>query len=80
LLTHHLSSAAPPDGAVVLGSRGFVARARIVRSARANPITHRYFDITALPRAFPTFAPTSLETGLAWTFGAAPLPRPVRAC
>ena len=33
-------------------------------SARANPITHRHFDTTALLRAFPGFSFTSLEDGL----------------
>ncbi len=32
---------------------------------REVPITHRYFDITALCRAFPTFVFTPLEEGLA---------------
>jgi UDP-glucose 4-epimerase len=32
---------------------------------RANPITHRYYDTTALVKAFPQFAPTALEAGIA---------------
>ena len=37
----------------------------IIGAARQTSITHRYFDITALRKAFPTFALTSLEDGLA---------------
>lgn len=32
---------------------------------RSGPITHRHFDITALAKSFPTFAPVALEDGLA---------------
>ncbi len=34
-------------------------------SARANPITHRHFDIIGLIKAFPAFHPTALREGLA---------------
>jgi nucleoside-diphosphate-sugar epimerase len=37
----------------------------IVTTLRQNPITHRHFDITTLRTAFPTFAFTPLEKGLA---------------
>lgn len=37
----------------------------IVTTPRQNPITHRHFDITTLRTAFPTFAFTTLEKGLA---------------
>jgi len=37
----------------------------IVGAVRQTPITHRHFDVTALRKAFPTFAFTSLEDGLA---------------
>lgn len=33
-------------------------------SARANPITHRHFDIAAIHKAFPDFEPTPLKSGL----------------
>jgi len=35
------------------------------RLRRGGPITHRHFDITALARAFPTFASTPLRVGIA---------------
>ncbi|HEY0322902.1 MAG TPA: NAD(P)-dependent oxidoreductase [Pyrinomonadaceae bacterium] len=34
-------------------------------SPRANPITHRHFDIAATLKAFPSFSYTSLQNGLA---------------
>jgi len=37
----------------------------IIGAARQTPITHRHFDVIALQKAFPTFAFTSLEDGLA---------------
>jgi len=37
----------------------------IVTAPRQNPITHRHFDISALRGAFPAFAFTRLEDGLA---------------
>lgn len=37
----------------------------IVPSPRANPITHRHFDITATARSFPGFRFTALAEGLA---------------
>ena len=36
----------------------------IVPSTRANPVTHRHFDITALIAAFPDFRFTSPEDGV----------------
>jgi nucleoside-diphosphate-sugar epimerase len=41
---------------------------KIEGSPRANPVTHRHFDISALQRAFPEFRLTSLEDGLRDTF------------
>jgi nucleoside-diphosphate-sugar epimerase len=43
----------------------FDAPVDIVATPRQNPITHRRFDIGALRRAFPAFAFTSLDDGLA---------------
>jgi len=37
----------------------------VVLTERQNPITYRKYDVTALHTAFPNFAFTSLETGLA---------------
>ena len=37
----------------------------ITGTPRQTPITHRHFDVTALRRAFPTFAFTTLDDGLA---------------
>ncbi len=37
---------------------------------RSGPVTHRHYDIAALIRAFPGFAPMSLDDGLAETGGA----------
>jgi nucleoside-diphosphate-sugar epimerase len=42
-------------------------------SPRANPITHRHFDITALLKAFPGFSFTPLEVGLTQALGSAVL-------
>lgn len=38
--------------------------AKIEGSPRANPVTHRHFDITSIYRGFPNFRPTKLEKGL----------------
>lgn len=38
---------------------------QVVPSPRANPITHRHFDISATIAAFPSFAYTALADGLA---------------
>jgi len=46
----------------------------IVTTPRALPVTHRSFDITACRKAFPTFAFTPLETGLAVAHRAASAP------
>jgi nucleoside-diphosphate-sugar epimerase len=40
---------------------------QIAPSPRANPVTHRHFDITATIQAFPEFAFTPLEVALAET-------------
>lgn len=37
----------------------------IIGTSRQNPITHRHFDVTAIHKAFPTFAFTPLDKGLA---------------
>ena len=34
-------------------------------SPRANPVTHRHFDVTSIHKAFPDFVLTSLDDGLA---------------
>jgi UDP-glucose 4-epimerase len=39
-------------------------------SKRANPVTHRHFDITGLVKSFPDMKFTSLEQGLAKTYTA----------
>jgi UDP-glucose 4-epimerase len=41
---------------------------RIVFLPRSGPITHRHFDVTGRIKAFPSFAPTSLEDGLRESF------------
>ena len=45
----------------------FPTPVEIVATPRTMPVTHRSFDITACRKAFPTFAFTPLETGLAAT-------------
>jgi UDP-glucose 4-epimerase len=40
-------------------------RVEIEGSPRANPVTHRHFDINAIHKAFPQFGFTSLNKGLA---------------
>ena len=52
------------DLARLVGAQ-FDTMPRIVESARANPITHRHYDITCLIKAFPRFRFTSLEEGIA---------------
>lgn len=37
---------------------------KIEGSPRANPVTHRHFNITSIYRAFPDFRPTDLDDGL----------------
>ncbi len=37
----------------------------VVHTPRANPVTHRHYDITNLRKAFPTFRFTPLDQGLA---------------
>jgi nucleoside-diphosphate-sugar epimerase len=44
---------------------GFPGKVEIAATPRQNPVTHRAFDIAALLRAFPGFAFTKLEQGLA---------------
>ena len=46
----------------------FGGKLHIEPTPRANPVTHRHFDITRLLEAFPDFRFTPLETGLAETF------------
>lgn len=41
---------------------------RIEGSPRANPVTHRHFDVSMLHRAFPELRLTSLEDGLSNSF------------
>ena len=41
---------------------------KIEGSPRANPVTHRHFDTTAIHKAFPEFEITRLEDGISETF------------
>jgi len=45
----------------------FQGKVRIETTPRANPVTHRHYDIAALLETFPDFRFTPLETGLAET-------------
>ena len=45
----------------------FDAPVDIVSTPRQNPVTHRFFDVAALRQAFPAFAFTPLDEGLAKT-------------
>jgi nucleoside-diphosphate-sugar epimerase len=48
--------------------QGLVGDDVVIRtSVRANPITHKHFDIAALVRSFPAFRPASLDAGLRLT-------------
>ena len=42
----------------------FDGSVEVIHSERANPVTHRQFDIAALNKAFPSFNFTSLQDGL----------------
>ena len=56
-----------------LAARVAAAVARAVRvecQPRSGPVTHRHFDITALACSFPSFRPTTLETGIAQSIDA----------
>ncbi len=46
----------------------FEGKLRIETSPRANPVTYRHYDVTALLKAFPDFYFTPLERGLEETF------------
>ena len=46
-------------------TRQFAAPVEIVETPRANPVTHRYYDATALLKAFPGFRFVGLEEGIA---------------
>jgi nucleoside-diphosphate-sugar epimerase len=48
-----------------LAAAQFGRSIEIVETARANPITHRHYDITNLIRAFPDFRFIALEEGVA---------------
>ncbi len=52
------------DGVARLVAASFDPPAEIVHSERANPVTHRAFDVSALHAAFPDFKFTTLEEGL----------------
>jgi nucleoside-diphosphate-sugar epimerase len=41
-----------------------IAGVTVEKTPRANPITHRHFDTSALVRAFPSFSATPLDAGL----------------
>lgn len=44
--------------------RLFDTEIKVVHTDRANPITHRHFDVTEMHKAFPAFAPNDLDTAL----------------
>jgi UDP-glucose 4-epimerase len=48
-----------------LVARQFSRRIEVSRAPRANPITHRHYDITNLLKAFPDFRFIGIEEGLA---------------
>lgn len=48
-----------------LTARQFAKPVEIVKTPRANPITHRHYDITSLLRAFPNYRFIALEQALA---------------
>lgn len=52
-------------GLAQLAAAQFGRSVEIVETARANPITHRHYDITNLIRAFPDFRFIALEEGIA---------------
>jgi len=43
---------------------------QIENRPRQTPVTHRHFDVTAILKAYPTFAFTPLEQGLKLTVAA----------
>ena len=49
----------------VLVARQFPRPVEIATSPRANPVTHRHYDVTNLVKAFPDFRFTALEDGVA---------------
>ncbi len=48
----------------------FGGRLKIETTSRANPVTHRHFDVTGLAKMFPRFQWTPLQKGLAETYHA----------
>lgn len=47
--------------------RQFDNGVEVITTSRANPITHRHYDVTNLIKAFPDFRFTDLESGIAST-------------
>ena len=54
-----------------LVAKQFGGGVEIVTTPRANPVTHRHYDITRLIKAFPDFRFTALEDGIARVHAAA---------
>ena len=52
-----------------LVAKQFARPIEIAHTPRANPITHRHYDVTALIKAFPDFRFTPLEDGVARCHG-----------
>ena len=48
-----------------IAAKQFSERIEIISTARANPITHRHYDVTNLIKAFPDFRFIALEEGMA---------------
>ena len=46
-------------------AKGFSNAVKVVTTPRANPITHRHFDVTNLVKAFPDFCFIGLQEGVA---------------
>lgn len=46
-------------------AKGFSNAVKVVTTPRANPITHRHFDVTNLVKAFPDFRFIGLQEGIA---------------
>ncbi len=55
-------------------ARQFSHRVEIVATPRANPVTHRHFDITGLIKAFPDFRFMTPEAGIAQAHAESPFP------
>jgi len=60
---HAVSFAEVADRVAAAVGRGVT----VEKTPRANPVTHRHFDTSALVKAFPSFRAASLDAGLAQT-------------